>query len=427
VFSDLYTLTRTDIVYDSVIDLSDSCPSSFKGLTYGGPSSSINLLDGRIVPNISGLGYVGEDVNNIILMMLLLDRNLFVDGYEYVLRKQFQMVPDLFGYYFLLDVKSDLIFAGKQTINEIDFPLHINSRIVSHYRDVRFLVHTYDDYVLARARANAYELVGSLHYVNRSALKLREILSVYSELMDKNSVVLDVCAAPGGWVQVVNEQFGVSPYVISIVDAHSNKMRPASDIGGYVDLSSGIGDILNVPFLKKVDWPLVDLILHDGSPFSLADEPVKELDHFRYLMSNLFIIKCSLKVGGNYVTKIFDIIENGTLSFISLMTQTFEYVDICKLKTSRQASSEKYLVCRGFYVSALFDSVLKNDPMLLNGQCSFIPRQMCANVPQIVSVATFALLKQIDALGVVLDCLEQQDYMPYDHNIFAEGLIKRLS
>jgi len=425
-FFDLFTLIRTSDVYDDIIIFSDSYPSNFKGFSYGGPSSSVNLLDGRTVPRVSGLGFIGEDFNNLIPLMLLLDKRLYCGNYEFVLRKQFEGVPDLFGYHLSIDKLSDIISAGKQTTSDIDFPERIDDVVVMHYRNVRSLAHAYDDYVLARFQANPYELVGKLHYVNRSALKLRELIDAYPLLFEKGMVALDVCVAPGGWVQVLNEQYGVSPFVISIVDSHANKMRPIEDIGGYVDLSSGIGDILNEDFLRSVDWPVVDLLLHDGSPFSLEDEPVKEEDHFRYLMSNLLIMKCSLKKGGNYVTKIFDIIENGTLCFVSLLTRSFEFVDICKLKTSRQASSEKYLVCRGFKSSTLFESVVNNNLMQLRCYGSFIPRQMCIGVHQIVGASTFALLKQIYALGVVLDCLEQEGYKPYDHTAFAEAFISRL-
>ena len=52
--------------------------------------------------------------------------------------------------------------------------------------------------------------------------------------------------------------------------------------------------------------------------------------------------------GGTFVCKIFDTLENVTVSLISLLHESFGRIAVVKPITSRPASSERYVVCENF-------------------------------------------------------------------------------
>jgi hypothetical protein len=54
------------------------------------------------------------------------------------------------------------------------------------------------------------------------------------------------------------------------------------------------------------------------------------------------------KKGGMFVLKMFDIFHNISIDFLYLLSIYYESVSIYKPLTSREANSERYIVCRGF-------------------------------------------------------------------------------
>ena len=96
------------------------------------------------------------------------------------------------------------------------------------------------------------------------------------------------------------------------------------------------------------DAHVVDLYSCDLGTDVSSNYNAQEEIHF---MLNLCQIACglsTLKSGRNMVVKHYTIFEPFTISYIALLTNLFESVEICKPLTSKRTNSEIYVVCKNY-------------------------------------------------------------------------------
>jgi 23S rRNA (uridine2552-2'-O)-methyltransferase len=171
-------------------------------------------------------------------------------------------------------------------------------------------------------------------YRSRAAYKLLEIDTKYS-ILKKNSVVIDLGAAPGSWSQIIASK---ASKVIA-VDLLNIKPMPGVDI---------IEGDFTLPEIRKeidvlLDGQKVDTILSDMSPNISGN---KALDHLR-IMNLADIIKdfasIYLKKGGTMVIKVFQgsVLEE----FVKQIKEEFAaQIKYFKPESSRKESAEIYLI-----------------------------------------------------------------------------------
>ena len=185
--------------------------------------------------------------------------------------------------------------------------------------------HLNDPYV-AKAQADQYR--------SRAAYKLLEIDNKY-KLLKKDSVVMDLGAAPGSWSQIVIEK---AKKVIA-VDLLSIKPLQGVDI---IE-----GDFTSQAVIEQIELLLgdkkVDLILSDMSPNVSGN---RNLDHLRIMHLADMVIdfaKTHINSGGHIVIKIF---QGPDLEpFVKKVQEDFSTkVKYFKPDSSRKESSETYLV-----------------------------------------------------------------------------------
>jgi len=178
-------------------------------------------------------------------------------------------------------------------------------------------------------------------YRSRSALKLKEI-AINFGVPRRGDHVLDLGAAPGGWLQVEREAVGESGLVVGI---DLDFIRPIPQ--GNVKLIRG--DIQDQTVLEEAlrfSLRPFDGILSDLAPkFS----GVHDLDHARQIGLAMVAVANApllLRVGGFMVIKV--LMGQEFQSFYHGLGASFAQVRIFKPKASRESSSETYIVCRGF-------------------------------------------------------------------------------
>ena len=69
---------------------------------------------------------------------------------------------------------------------------------------------------------------------------------------------------------------------------------------------------------------------------------------FRLIFCQFVAAIKSLKVGGHFVCKIFDMFTLPTVQLLSLLKSFFKEINIFKPLASRPCNSERYLVCKNF-------------------------------------------------------------------------------
>ncbi|KAI4292031.1 AdoMet-dependent rRNA methyltransferase SPB1 [Pancytospora philotis] len=201
-----------------------------------------------------------------------------------------------------------------------------------------------------------YNLAKEKGYRARSAFKLLELNRKFGFLQDAH-IAVDLCAAPGGWMQILAQEMPRPRKIIGV------DLDPIKPLGG--DVVSFVGDITTAECRKTLIGLLeghqVDVFVHDGAPnFGTS----KEKDHFVQNDLVLHALKLSsefLKAGGTFVTKIHR--SENYAKIVKVLNGLFGSVDVTKPLSSRSESAEIFAVCRAFkdpeYVDpALFDSSL---------------------------------------------------------------------
>lgn len=192
-------------------------------------------------------------------------------------------------------------------------------------------------------RDHYYKLAKNLGYRSRAAFKLLEINKRF-KVIKNGYLVLDLGAAPGGWIQVTREAIGERGLIVA-VDLRNIKPLPWPNV---VVIRGNVENEELIKILKDRFKEGFDVVLSDLSPNVTGSW---ETDHARQIYLTccaLKIAKNLLKKNGAMIAKVFqgDLLNDLMMEFKYL----FSNVTIVKPKASRTRSAEIYVVARGFKV-----------------------------------------------------------------------------
>ncbi|MFH5799572.1 23S rRNA (uridine(2552)-2'-O)-methyltransferase [Haladaptatus sp. CMAA 1911] len=173
-------------------------------------------------------------------------------------------------------------------------------------------------------------------YRSRAAYKLKQ-LDESAHLLHEGETVVDLGAAPGGWLQVAAEEVGDDGTVIGV------DLQRIKDIDGVETIR---GDMTEEDTQQEVIDVAgsADVVLSDMAPNMTGEY---SLDHARsvYLARQAFETALELlDSGGDFVVKVFQGPDLNDLR--DDMEPEFEYVRTMSPDASRDESSEVYLVAR---------------------------------------------------------------------------------
>ena len=174
-------------------------------------------------------------------------------------------------------------------------------------------------------------------YRSRAAFKLIELDEKYNFLKAGKKVV-DLGAAPGGWSQIAVKKCGEGNVV-------GLDLLEVPEVIGATILQKDFMDDDAPEILRKM-MNRVDIVLSDMAP-NASGQP--NLDHMRIviLVEAAFEFACEvLSEGGVFVAKVW---QGGTENkLLERMKKHFTTVRHAKPKSSRQDSSETFVVATGF-------------------------------------------------------------------------------
>lgn len=198
-----------------------------------------------------------------------------------------------------------------------------------------------------------YRLAKQQGYRSRAAFKLIQLHNSYT-IIHAHDRVLDIGAAPGGWMQVIGDIIGENGSVVGIdlldiPPLHHNKTNRTAmkSTAHAVAIKGDINDpgirIAALSLIKtKFDAVVSDLSVNISG--NASSDTYRNLEMAKAIVGYLPEL---LKKGGDFLIKLF--YSNELKSFLSDAHKNFDKVYTTKPKASRSSSSELYFIGKGFH------------------------------------------------------------------------------
>ena len=201
-------------------------------------------------------------------------------------------------------------------------------------------------WVRERKREHFYRMAKREGYRSRAAFKLKQLNQRYG-LMRRGDVVVDLGAAPGGWLQMAREVVGEEGFVLGV------DLQPIAKLP-YENVVTIVADIgaQTTPKLIKAKLPrAADIVVSDASP---SISGVWEVDHAR----SIELAKAALGIAGEVLTRdgklLIKVFQGESLDeFLTEARQKFGFMKVSKPMASRKGSAEVYVIGKGFKPSSV--------------------------------------------------------------------------
>jgi 23S rRNA (uridine2552-2'-O)-methyltransferase len=185
-----------------------------------------------------------------------------------------------------------------------------------------------------------YKKAKEENYRSRSTYKLIQANQKYG-FIKLRDVVVDLGAAPGGWIQAARKMTGKYGFVLGI------DLKPIEPFTQEY-IRTIIADLTEPNITEEILSFLPrkpDVVLCDAAPNITGAWDVDQARQIDLATNALNIARCILKPSGHFFVKVFEGCQLN--EFMDSIKGYFEEVKIVKPPASRSKSSEMYLLALG--------------------------------------------------------------------------------
>jgi 23S rRNA (uridine2552-2'-O)-methyltransferase len=175
----------------------------------------------------------------------------------------------------------------------------------------------------------------------RSAFKIEEILKRH-RLLGAGQAVLDLGAAPGGFLQVLAEVVGPRGIAVGV------DREPIREMGRPW-VRTAVADLLAPDALERIAGlhaGRFDLVTSDMAPKTIGVKVTDEARSLELARMAVAVARATLKIGGSLVVKVF--MGGDFPVFQEEMRGSFDRVLVARPEATRERSFEVYVVGKGF-------------------------------------------------------------------------------
>ena len=178
-------------------------------------------------------------------------------------------------------------------------------------------------------------------YRSRASYKLKQ-LDEEADLFERGDTVVDLGAAPGGWLQVAAEEVGESGKVVGV------DLQRIDDLEDH-DVETLRGDMTDERtrhYLREaVGERGADVVVSDMAPNMTGEYALDPARSVHLARQAFDVAEELLAPGGDFVVKVFQ--GEDLDAFREDVRPEFEYLKTVSPPASRDSSSEVYLVAKG--------------------------------------------------------------------------------
>ena len=211
--------------------------------------------------------------------------------------------------------------------------------------------------------------VCKLKPLSRSFYKMIEICRTMRllDLHDTTPIkTFHFAEGPGGFIEAVaylrsnaNDMY----HGMSLIDDDNSSVPGWKKTQAFLDNNpnviierglSGNGDMLipdNLRDCFEKHRASVDLATADGGFDFTTDFNHQEVMSLKLMFAQIAYAIATQKQGGSFVVKVFDTVKEASIDILFILASVYEQIYFIKPHTSRQANSEKYVVCKNFQLS----------------------------------------------------------------------------
>lgn len=266
--------------------------------------------------------------------------------------------------------------------------------------------------------------VCKLKPLSRSFYKMIEI-SKTMRLIDTNDKTpiktFHFAEGPGGFIEAIaylRENAEDSYYGMSLIDDSNSSVPGWKKSQSFLDKNPNVviekglsedGDMLKPDNLRdcfEKHRGSSNLVTADGGFDFTTDFNHQEVLSLKLMFAQVAYAIATQKEGGNFVVKVFDTVKAASIDILYILASVYKQIYFIKPHTSRQANSERYVVCKDFQLSDSKSLVISMYHVIKAFSDGAVPtRFLTISIPYVFTSA----LQEVNAIfgQAQIECISQ--------------------